>query len=96
MASLIFVSFIVLVILTGFVALPLAEMVLARQAHAHFCGIEAESESETAHSNGMATAFLLMDFVRMEEALEFANNVTYISDGDHPVSPLFAIPANDK
>jgi hypothetical protein len=81
-------------ILAVLVALPLAELVLARRAHAHLCGIEAEPE--TVRTNGMGTVFLLMDFVRMEEGLTFARNVSYEEEDAVSLPPLFAVPANSN
>ena len=65
-------------------ALPIAELVLARQAHAELCGLE--TEPETVRTDGSATVFLLMDFVRMEkrEAAEREFASRYVEGGRSP------------
>lgn len=84
----------VLVVLATLVGLPLVELVLARRAHALLCGLEAEPV--TIRTNGMGTVFLLMDFVRLEEGLTFARNVSYEEGDVVSLPPLFAVPANSN
>lgn len=82
-----------LAVLVALVVLPLAELTLARQAHAELCGLEAEPE--TVRTDGSATVFLLMDFVRMEERevaeRELASR--YVEGDAVPLhAPLFELP----
>ena len=84
----------VLVAIAVLVALPIAELVLARRAHALLCGVEAEPV--TIRTNGMATVFLVMDVGRMEEGLTFARNVSYEEGDIVSLPPLFAVPANSN
>ncbi len=74
-------------------ALPIAELVLARQAHAELCGLE--TEPETVRTDGSATVFLLMDFVRMEkrEAAEREFASRYVEGDALPLhAPIFELP----
>ncbi|MBD3281803.1 hypothetical protein GF391_03595 [Candidatus Uhrbacteria bacterium] len=84
--------FVALVVLVVFVALPLSENVLARQAHAELCGLEAEPESVRTDGTGSVYLLGLMEFEeeaeREEEELRrLAQGLVYEPGLSSPLSP---------
>lgn len=89
----IIIALVSVLVLAALVAIPLAELVLARNFLATVCGEVAEPV--TIKTDGSSTVFLMMELARLEE-MQAHFQETYVSGDARIIPPLFAAPANSN